>query len=127
MNSNVEFARKNGYVSTLCGRKRYIRDINSPNFNLRSFSERAAMNMPLQGSSADIIKIAMIKVYDRLKNENLSSKLILQIHDELIINTLFSEKEKVEVIIKEEMEGAAKLSVPLTADVYFGKNLAEAK
>ncbi len=127
MNSNVEFARKNGYVSTLCGRKRYIRDINSPNFNLRSFSERAAMNMPLQGSSADIIKIAMIKVYDRLKNENLSSKLILQIHDELIINTLSSEKEKVEVIIKEEMEGAAKLSVPLTADVYSGKNLAEAK
>lgn len=127
MDSNVEFARKNGYVSTLYGRKRYIKDINSPNYNLRSFSERAAMNMPLQGSSADIIKIAMIRVFDRLKAENLSSRLILQIHDELIINTLISEKERVEQILKKEMEGAATLSVPLIADVYSGKNLAEAK
>ena len=83
--------------------------------------------MPLQGSSADIIKIAMIRVFDRLKAENLSSRLILQIHDELIINTLISEKERVEQILKKEMEGAATLSVPLIADVYSGKNLAEAK
>lgn len=127
MDSNVKFARENGFVSTLCGRKRYIRDINSSNYNLRQFSERAAMNMPLQGSSADIIKIAMVRVYDRLKNEGLSSKLILQVHDELIIDTLISEKEQVEKLLKEEMENAITLKVPLVAEVYSGKNLSEAK
>ena len=127
MEKNVEFARKNGYVSTLCGRKRFIRDINSPNYNLRSFSERAAMNMPLQGSSADIIKIAMINVSNRLKRENLKSRLILQVHDELIIDALKNEKEQVEKLLKEEMENAVKLLVPLTVDVYSGSSLNEAK
>ncbi|MBP5307767.1 MAG: hypothetical protein J6Z34_01390 [Clostridia bacterium] len=127
MEKNVEFAHKNGYVSTIFGRKRVMRDINSPNYNLRSFSERAAMNMPLQGSSADIIKIAMIRVYNRLRDENLNSKLILQVHDELVIDTLKSEQPLVEKILKEEMEGAAELKVPLVADVYSGRNLSEAK
>ncbi|MBP5193937.1 MAG: DNA polymerase I [Clostridia bacterium] len=127
MEKNVEFARKNGYVSTLCGRKRFIRDINSPNYNLRSFSERAAMNMPLQGSSADIIKIAMINVFSRLKRENLKSRLILQVHDELIIDALKTEKEQVEKLLKEEMENAVKLRVPLTVEVYSGASLNEAK
>jgi len=127
MDANVDFARKNGYVSTLCGRKRFIRDINSPNYNLRSFSERAAMNMPLQGSSADIIKIAMIRVAARLERENLKSRLILQVHDELVVDALISEKSQVERILKEEMEGAASLNVPLVVDVYSGKNLSEAK
>lgn len=127
MDRNVEFAHKNGYVSTILGRKRVMRDINSANYNLRSFSERAAMNMPLQGSSADIIKIAMIRVYNRLKAENLKSKLILQVHDELVIDTLKSEQPLVEKILKEEMEGAAELKVPLVAEVYSGRNLSEAK
>ncbi|MBO7378029.1 MAG: DNA polymerase I, partial [Clostridia bacterium] len=127
MEKNVEFARINGYVSTLCGRKRFIRDINSPNYNLRSFSERAAMNMPLQGSSADIIKIAMINVSNRLKRENLKSRLILQVHDELIIDALKTEKEQVEKLLKEDMEHAVKLRVPLTVEVYSGASLNEAK
>ena len=127
MEENVRFAKEHGYVSTLCGRKRFIRDINSPNYALRSFSERAAMNMPLQGSSADIIKIAMIRVFNRLNAEGLSSRLILQVHDELIVNTLVSEREKVEKIIKEEMENAVTLRVPLEAEVYSGASLYEAK
>ncbi len=127
MDQNVSFAHQNGYVSTLCGRKRYIRDINSSNYNLRSFSERAAMNMPLQGSSADIIKIAMIHVYNRLKENGLKSRLILQVHDELIIDTVISEQPLVEKILKEEMENAVTLRVPLVAEVYSGKNLSEAK
>lgn len=127
MSENVQKARANGYISTLCGRIRHIKDINSPNYNLRSFSERAAMNMPLQGSSADIIKIAMIRVYNRLISEGLKSKLILQVHDELVIDTELSELEAVKSILKQEMENAVKLNVPLVVDVYSGTNLSEAK
>lgn len=127
MDKNVEFAKQNGYVSTLLGRRRYIREINSSNYAVRSFGERAAMNMPLQGTSADIIKIAMINVYNRLKAENLQSKLILQIHDELIIDALESERQTVEKILKEEMENAVSLSVPLTVEVSVGKTWYEAK
>ena len=127
MDANVAFARENGYVSTLYGRKRNIKDINSPNFNLRSFSERAAMNMPLQGSSADIIKVAMVRVAERLKNEGLKSKLVLQVHDELVIDALIDEKGRVEELLRYEMENAAQLRVPLVVDVYSGKNLSEAK
>ena len=94
---------------------------------VRSFGERAAMNMPLQGTSADIIKIAMINVYNRLKTEKLQSKLILQIHDELIIDAPESEKQVVEKILKEEMENAVSLSVPLTVEVSSGKTWYEAK
>lgn len=127
MDKNVEFAKQNGYVSTLLGRRRYIREINSPNYMVRSFGERAAMNMPLQGTSADIIKIAMINVYNRLKTEKLQSKLILQIHDELIIDAPESEKQVVGEILKEEMENAVSLSVPLTVEVSSGKTWYEAK
>lgn len=127
MKKNVEFARKTGYAVTVLKRRRYIREINSANFNLRSFGERAAMNMPLQGSSADIIKLAMINVHERLKKEGLKAQLILQIHDELIVDAPKEEREKVEKILKEEMEGAITLSVPLTVSVGVGENWFTAK
>ncbi len=126
MEQNIAFAKANGYVKTLLGRKRVIRELSSSNYNVRAFGERAAMNMPLQGTSADIIKIAMIRVAKRLKEEGLRSKLILQVHDELIVDALKSERKQVETILKEEMEGAVTLSVPLTVDVSSGKNWYEA-
>ncbi|MGN1060652.1 MAG: DNA polymerase I [Candidatus Coproplasma sp.] len=127
MDSNVEFAKKHGYVATLTGRKRYIKEINSTNYNLRQFGERAAMNMPLQGSSADIIKIAMVNIYNRLKKEGLKTKLILQVHDELVLDAPKAEEEIATKILKEEMENAVKLRVPLTVDVHSGENWYEAK
>ena len=127
MNYNVEFAKANGYVSTLTGRKRVIPEINSSNFNLRSFGERAAMNMPLQGSSADIIKIAMINVSNELKKNYMKTKLILQVHDELVLDAPESEKDKAAEILKTEMENAVKLKVPLTVEVHCGKNWYDAK
>ncbi len=127
MNKNVEFARETGYAITMLGRRRYIREIRSSNYALRSFGERAAMNMPLQGSSADIIKLAMLGVYRRLKKENLNSELILQIHDELIIDAYIYEEEKVRKILVEEMENAVKLAVPLTVSVGSGKTWFDAK
>ncbi len=127
MNKNVEFAKTNGYAKTLLGRRRYIRELSSSNYTLRQFGERASMNMPLQGSSADIIKLAMLGVYNRLKKENLKSKLILQIHDELIIDAYLSEKEQVLKILVEEMQNAVGLSVPLTVSAGMGKTWYEAK
>lgn len=127
MDSNVAFARKNGFVTTLLGRKRVINEIKSSNYNIRSFGERAAMNMPLQGSSADIIKIAMLNVFERLKNEGLRSKMILQVHDELVIDAYIDEADKVSELLQYEMENAVQLSVPLTAEVRRGKNWYEAK
>ena len=127
MNKNVEDCRKNGYVTTVLGRKRVIKEINSPNYNLRSFGERAAMNMPLQGSSADIIKIAMVNVHKRLKEECPNSKLILQVHDELIIDAPISESKKAEEILVKEMENAVQLSVPLTVEAHSGKSWFDAK
>ncbi len=127
MDANVEFCKKNGYVTTILGRRRVIKEINSPNFNLRSFGERAAMNMPLQGSSADIIKIAMVNVYKRLKEECKNSYLILQVHDELIIDADIREAEKAKEILVKEMENAVKLSVPLTVEASCGKSWFEAK
>lgn len=127
MDKNVEFARKNGYVTTLLGRKRYIREINSPNFNLRSFGERAAMNMPLQGTAADIIKIAMLSVHSEMKKRGLKSKLILQVHDELIVDALAEEVGEVLEILKNKMENAVKLSVPLTVETECGDRWYDAK
>ena len=127
MNENVAFAKANGYVSTLTGRKRYIPEISSSNFNLRQFGERAAMNMPLQGSSADIIKIAMINVYNALKKEGLKTKLILQVHDELVLDAPKDEAKRAAEILKTEMENAVKLNVPLTVDVHTGENWYDAK
>ncbi len=127
MDGNVEFAKSNGYVLTFCNRKRVMNDINSHIFAKRSFSERASMNMPLQGSSADIIKIAMVNVYKRLKEENLQAKLILQVHDELIIDAPISEVEIAKKILVEEMENAVSLSVPLTVEANVGKTWYETK
>ena len=127
MDGNVQRAREQGYVTTVLDRKRMIPEIRSSNHVTRSFGERAAMNMPLQGSSADIIKIAMIRVQERLKKENLQAKLVLQVHDELVADTPEGEAEAVERILKEEMEGAISLRVPLTVDVKRGKSWYEAK
>ncbi len=127
MQANVNFAREHGYVSTLLGRRRYIKEINAQNFQLRSFGERAAMNMPLQGTSADIIKIAMVKVHERLAKECPSAKLILQVHDELIIDALEESSEIASKILKEEMESACQLSVPLTVECKVGKTWYDAK
>jgi DNA polymerase-1 len=127
MNANVEFAREHGYVSTLSGRQRVIPEIKSTNYNLRQFGERAAMNMPLQGSSADIIKIAMLNVHKALKTKNMQTKLILQVHDELVLDAPESEKDEAAKILKYEMEHAVELKVPLTVDVHTGKNWYDAK
>ena len=127
MNKNVEFAHEHGYVSTLTGRKRVIPEIKSANFNIRQFGERAAMNMPLQGSSADIIKIAMINVCKSLKAKGLQTKLLLQVHDELVLEAPENEVEVASQILKYEMENAVKLSVPLTVELHTGKNWYDAK
>ncbi|MBQ0099213.1 MAG: DNA polymerase I, partial [Firmicutes bacterium] len=127
MDGNIAFAKENGYSITMMGRRRYIRELKSSNFNLRSFGERVAMNMPLQGSSADIIKLAMINVSNRLKKENLKSKLILQVHDELLLDVPFSEKEIAKKILKEEMEGAVNLAVKLSVEVECGETWFDAK
>lgn len=123
----VEQAKRKGYVETIFGRRRYIQELNSKNYMVRKFGDRAAMNTPIQGTAADIMKIAMIKVYNELKNRNLKSKIVLQIHDELIIETLLEEKEEVSKLLKECMENAANLSVPLNVDVEEGKNWYQAK
>lgn len=127
MNSNVEKAKNNGYVETLLGRRRVINEIRSSNFNVRGFGERAAMNMPLQGSSADIIKIAMIHVADKLKKGGYKARLVLQVHDELIIDCPNDEILQVQKILQEEMENAVSLSVPLTVEVGVGKTWYETK
>lgn len=127
MDDNVSFAKETGYAKTLLGRRRYIRELLSSNYNIRQFGERVAMNMPLQGSSADIIKLAMLGVAKRLKEENLKSELILQVHDELIIDAFIDEKDKVIKILTEEMEGAVSLSVPLTTSKEVGKTWYDAK
>ena len=127
MSDVVEEAKRKGYISTLFGRRRYIQELNSKNYMIRKFGERAAMNTPIQGTAADIMKIAMIKVYEELKNKKLKSKIVLQIHDELIVETLEEEKIEVQKILKECMESAAKLLVPLTVEVEEGKNWYQAK
>ena len=127
MNENVAFAKQTGYAKTLLGRRRYIRELLAESTALRQFGERVAMNMPLQGSSADIIKVAMINVAKRLKEENLQAILILQVHDELIVDCPETETQAVKKILKEEMENAVSLSVKLTVEVSQGKNWFDAK
>ena len=127
MQGNVERATKDGFVETLLGRRRVINELQSSNRNVRSFGERAAMNMPLQGSSADIIKIAMINVYKKLKEGNFSAKLVLQVHDELVIDCPKNEVDAVSSILKTEMENAVKLRVPLTVEVGTGKTWFDTK
>ena len=127
MRKTVEDGREKGYVATIFNRRRYIPELRASNKITQAFGERVAMNAPVQGSAADIIKIAMVNVYRRLKNEGLISKLILQVHDELIIEAELNEKEIVEKILFEEMENAAKLSVPLKVDLKSGKTWFETK
>ena len=127
MNENVERAKTSGFITTLLGRKRVINEIKASNHNLRAFGERAAMNMPLQGSSADIIKIAMINVAKKLKNGNFKAKLVLQVHDELLIDCPKNELKEVKEILRNEMENAVSLSVPLTVDVNCGNSWFETK
>lgn len=127
MEKIVEKAKKDGFVTTILDRKRYIPEINSKNFNIRSFGERIALNTPIQGSAADIIKLAMIKVYERLKEEKLNAKLILQVHDELIIECDENERERVKEILKDSMENVYKLDLPLKVDVCEGRNWYESK
>ncbi len=127
MHDIVEEGKKQGYVTTLFNRRRYLPEIKSSNYNIRSFGERIAMNTPIQGSAADIIKIAMVQVYKSLKENNMKSRLILQVHDELIIEAHKNEKDKVIDILKDSMENAAKLSVPLFVEVKTGSNWFETK
>lgn len=127
LNDLVVNAREKGYAETLYGRRRPVPELSSGNFMQRQFGERIAMNSPLQGTAADIIKIAMINVYNRLFRENLKSRLILQIHDELLIETVNGEEEAVRRILEEEMQNAADLRVPLEVDVHSGNNWYEAK
>ena len=126
MKNIVEKAKAEGYVKTLYNRRRALPELKSSNFNMRSFGERVALNMPIQGTAADIIKLAMVNVYNRLKAEGLESKLILQVHDELICECPEHEAQRVAELLSEEMSGAAKLSVPLTVDAKIGHSWAEA-
>ncbi len=126
MEKAKEEARQKGYVETLFGRRRYLPDINSHNATVRGFAERNAINAPIQGTAADIIKVAMIRIFQRFKAEGIKSKMILQVHDELNFSVYPEEKEKVERIVLEEMQGAFDLAVPLVADSGFGTNWLEA-
>ena len=126
MSEQVDFARDNGYVQTVLGRRRYLKDINSANAMVRGGAERNAVNAPIQGSAADIIKIAMINIHKRLIAENWQSKILLQVHDELVFDVHNSELEKIQPMIKFEMENAFKLEVPLTVDLGLGKDWLEA-
>lgn len=123
----VEEAHRQGYVTTLFGRRRVLPDINSRNFNLRSFAERTAMNTPIQGAAADIIKKAMVDVYQQLQQHQLNSRVLLQVHDELVLEVVEAEKEKVAELVKKAMEEAVDLLVPMLVEVKSGKNWAEAK
>ncbi len=127
MQTTIENAKRDGFVTTEFGRRRYIPELSASNGMLRAFGERVARNMPIQGTAADIIKIAMIKVYSRLKAEKLDARLILQVHDELIVEARADIANKVCEILKEEMEGAAKMAVPLLVDAAIGETWFEAK
>ena len=127
LDQEVSSAKENGFVKTMFGRKRPIPELKSSNFMQRSFGERVAMNSPIQGTAADIIKLAMIGVSKELKQRNLKSRLILQIHDELLIETHPDEIEEVKEILRDKMENATKMSVVLSADVHEGNSLYDAK
>ena len=126
MEQSKQVARENGYVTTLFGRRRYLPDINSQNATVRGFAERNAINAPIQGTAADIIKVAMIRIFQRFQREGIKSKMILQVHDELNFSVYPEEKERVERIVIEEMQGAYPLNVPLVADSGMGANWLEA-
>ena len=122
-----EQAKRDGYVATLLGRRRWLPELRSSNYNLRAFGERVALNMPIQGTAADVMKLAMIRVARRLQAEGLQARLILQVHDELIVECPQEEKETVRALLTEEMEGAGNFAVPLVAEAGAGRSWAEAK
>ena len=126
IDTTIENARRDGYVETLLHRRRYLADINSRNANVRGYAERNAVNAPIQGTAADVIKIAMVRIADRLKREGLKTEMILQVHDELNFNVPVAEVEQVKQLVREEMEGALELSVPLRVDIGVGDNWLEA-
>ena len=127
MKDTVTFAKQNGYVMTMFGRRRNIPELSSSNKILQAAGKRIAMNTPVQGSAADIIKIAMVRVYKRLQEEKLSARLILQVHDELIVEADNSDAQRAGQILSEEMTNAVKLSVPLIAEVNEGETWYDAK
>ena len=127
MTDIVEDAKNKGYSSTMFGRKRYIKELSSNNYMVREFGKRAAMNTPIQGTAADIMKIAMIKVYEELKSKNLKSKIVLQVHDEMMIEAPIEEKDQIKQILKKCMETSANLQVPLIADISEAQNWYECK
>ena len=126
IDDTIAAARENGYVETIFGRRRYLPDINARNATVRALAERNAVNAPIQGTAADIIKLAMIGVDRKMAEERLRSKMVLQIHDELLFDTISSEREKLMSIVKEQMEHVTELSVPLTVECNYGKNWLEA-
>ncbi len=128
MDSTINFAKEHGYVQTLMGRKRWLRDINSANFTVRGFAERNAINSPIQGTAADMIKLAMIKIGNELKVQNFKSKMLLQVHDELVFDVFKDELDKIKPVILNSMQTALKLpnNVPADAELGFGKNWLEA-
>jgi len=126
ISNQINFARENGYVETILGRRRYLKDINSRNPIVRGGAERNAVNAPVQGSAADIIKIAMIRISDKIKLNNFKSKMLVQVHDELIFEIYKPELQKMKELIKKEMESVFTLNVPLIVDVGMGENWHEA-
>ena len=127
LDSMVQYARDHGYVETIFKRRRYIPELRDRNFNIRAFGERTAANSPIQGSAADLIKIAMIRIRDRLRAEGLGARMLLQVHDELVLEVPMNEVETVQTLVKAEMEHAASLSVPLLVDVGTGANWVDTK
>jgi len=128
MEDTINFCRTNGYVQTLMGRKRWLKDINSANFTVRGFAERNAINSPIQGTAADMIKMAMVKVQDAMKKQGFKSRMILQVHDELVFDVLREEADALRPIILENMQGALILpnNVPVIAEAGIGENWLEA-
>jgi len=127
LDSMVDYARQHGYVETIFKRRRYVPELRDRNFNIRAFGERTAANSPIQGSAADLIKIAMIRIHERLQSERLSARMLLQVHDELVFEVPGPETDAVKALVQAEMEGAASLSVPLVVDTGVGKNWLETK
>jgi DNA polymerase-1 len=123
----VEFAREHGYVQTIFGRRRYIPQLHDRNFSIRAFGERTAANSPIQGSAADLIKIAMIRIHRRLRESGMETLMLLQVHDELVFESPQDEIDAARRLVGEEMENAAELSVPLVVDLGVGKNWLETK
>jgi DNA polymerase-1 len=122
----IEFARKHGYIETILGRRRYLADINSANAVVRGFAERNAINAPIQGSAADIIKVAMVNLDREIKKRNMRSRMIMQVHDELVFDAHLNEVDELKNLVTEKMSGAVQLRVPLVVDMNTGTNWLEA-